>query len=199
MRNYKRHSKTFQTPRRPFEKERLDRELKLCGEFGLRAKKEIWRVQLVLAKIRKTALLLNTLDEDDPKRMLQGAALLRRMQRLGLLANNQNKLDYILSLTTEDFLKRRLQSVISQLGHARSIHHARVLIRQRHIRVGNQLVNVPSFLVRRDSEKHIGHAITSPIGGGRPGRKARSNAKVRAAKAARESAEAGSGSDGEDY
>ena len=44
---------TFSTPRRPYERERLDQELRICGEYGLRNKREIWRVQLVLAKIRK--------------------------------------------------------------------------------------------------------------------------------------------------
>jgi small subunit ribosomal protein S9e len=56
------------------------------------------------------------------------------------------------------------------LGLAKSIHHARVLIKQRHIRVGKQLVNVPSFMVRIDSQKHIDFALNSPFGGGRPGR-----------------------------
>lgn len=32
--NYRNRSKTSKTPRRPFEKERLDRELKLVGVFG---------------------------------------------------------------------------------------------------------------------------------------------------------------------
>ena len=39
----------------------------------------------------------------------------------------------------EDFLERRLQTQVFKLGLAKSIHHARVLIRQRHIRVGSQV------------------------------------------------------------
>ena len=62
-------------------------------------------------------------------------------------------------------------------GLAKSIHHARVLIRQRHIRVRKQLVNIPSFIVRLDSQKHIDFSLKSPYGGGPPGRVKRMNAK----------------------
>ena len=152
------------------------------GQFGLRGKRELWRVQLKLSQMRKAARTLLTLDEDDPRRMFEGEALLRRMMRYGVLDESKRELDYVLSLTPSDFLERRLQTLVFKLGLAKSIHHARVLIRQRHIRVGKQIVNVPSFLVRTDSQKHIDFSLSSPFGGGRPGRNRR---KREAAKAAR--------------
>uniref|UniRef100_A0A2I3RZT8 Small ribosomal subunit protein uS4 N-terminal domain-containing protein n=1 Tax=Pan troglodytes TaxID=9598 RepID=A0A2I3RZT8_PANTR len=55
--------KTYVTPRRPFEKSRLDQELKLIGEYG---------VKFTLANIRKAAWELLTLDEKDPRRLFEG-------------------------------------------------------------------------------------------------------------------------------
>merc|ERR1711902_72810 len=171
------YSKTYSTPRRPFEKERLDQELKLIGEFGLRNKREVWRVKLALAKIRKSARVLLTLEEKHPRRLFEGNALLRRLVRIGVLDESKMKLDYVLGLRIEDFLERRLQTQVFKLGLSKSIHHARVLIRQRHIRVRKQVVNIPSFVVRLESQKHIDFSLKSPFGGGRPGRVKRKNAK----------------------
>ena len=39
------------------------------------------------------------------------------------------------------------------------------------------MVNVPSFVVRLDSQKHIDFCTNSPFGGGAPGRVKRKNAK----------------------
>lgn len=63
-----------------------------------------------------------------------GNALLRRLVRIGVLDESRMKLDYVLGLKVEDFLERRLQTQVFKMGLAKSIHHARVLIRQRHIR-----------------------------------------------------------------
>ncbi|CAI2164041.1 5738_t:CDS:2 [Funneliformis geosporum] len=163
-------SKTYKVPRRPFEKERIDQELRLIGDFGLRNKREIWRVAYTLSNIRRAARELLTLDDKDPRRLFEGNALIRRLVRIGVLDETKMKLDYVLALKIEDFLERRLQTQVFKLGLAKSIHHARVLIRQRHIRVGKQIVDIPSFIVRLDSQKHIDFALTSPYGGGRPGR-----------------------------
>merc|ERR1711928_34173 len=162
---------------RPFEKARLDQELKLIGEYGLRNKREVWRIRYSLAKIRSAARELLTLEEKDQKRLFEGNALLRRLVRVGVLDETKMKLDYVLGLKIEDFLERRLQTQVFKLGLAKSIHHARVLIRQRHIRVRKQLVNVPSFIVRLDSQKHIDFSTNSPYGGGRAGRVKRQNMK----------------------
>lgn len=136
--------------------------LQLLGEYGLRCKREIWRAQLALAKVRSAARKLLTLDEKDAKRMFEGDALIRRLARYGILNEDEKRLDDVLRLTTQRFLERRLQTKVYKMNYAKSIHHARVLILQRHIRVGKQLVNAPSFMVRSESEGHIDFALHSP-------------------------------------
>lgn len=81
--------------------------------------------------------------------------MIRRLVRIGVLDETRMRLDYVLALKLEDFMERRLQTQVFKSGLAKSVHHARVLIRQRHIRVGRQIVNVPSFVVRLDSQKHV--------------------------------------------
>ena len=68
--------------------------------------------------------------------------MIRRLVRIGVLDESRMKLDYVLALKVEDFLERRLQTQVFKLGLAKSIHHARVLIRQRHIRVGSQVFSM---------------------------------------------------------
>lgn len=99
-----------------------------------------------------------------------GEALLSRMVRLGLLKESERKLDYVLGLTIAQFMERRLQTLVMKRKIAHSVHHARVLIRQKHISVGKQMVNIPSFMVRVSSEQHIQLSATSCIKTGEMGR-----------------------------
>lgn len=54
---------------------------------------------MTFAKIRKAARELLTLEENDPKRMFEGHALIQRMLRLGLLDEKEKELDFVLGLT----------------------------------------------------------------------------------------------------
>ena len=98
--------------------------------------------------MRANARMLLTLDEKSQKRIFEGNALLRRCVRLGLLEEDKRELDYVLAIKVGDIMARRLQTLVFKQNLAKSLHHARVLIRQRHIRVKSQMVNIPSFLVR---------------------------------------------------
>uniref|UniRef100_A0A8C6REM4 Small ribosomal subunit protein uS4 n=1 Tax=Nannospalax galili TaxID=1026970 RepID=A0A8C6REM4_NANGA len=138
-------------------KSRLDQELKLICEYGLRNKREVWRVKFTLAKIRKAAWELLTLDVKDPRGLFKGNALLRQLVRIGVLDEGKMKLDYILGLKSEDFLERRLQTQVFKLGLVKLIHHARVLICQRRIRVLKQVVNIRS-VIRKNAKKGQGGA-----------------------------------------
>ena len=166
-----------------FEKERIDGEVKLCGEYGLKTKREIWRTQLALSKMRKRARDLLTLDEHDERRIFEGNALMKRMFKYALLSKEkENGLDYVLAVTLHKMLERRLQTRVFKLKLAQSIHHARVLIKGRHIAVGGRIVNVPSYLVTVDNENKITLHNKSPLNGGKPGRRLRK--KNKGAKAA---------------
>ena len=157
--NYRNYSKTAKNPKRPYEKERLDSELLLIGKYGLKNKREVWRVQYVLARIRKAARELLTLDPNDPRRIFEGEALIKRMIRIGVLSKEESQLDYVLGLTTKQFLERRLQTIVFQNHYSQSIHHARTLIFQKKIAFNRGLrspiINIPSFIVRKENESKI--------------------------------------------
>ena len=159
VKNNRNNTKTSSNPKRPYEKERLDAELLLIGQYGLKNKKEVWRVQYVLSRIRKAARELLTLEENDPRRIFEGQALISRMMRIGVLSKEQNQLDYVLGLTTKQFLERRLQTVVFQSKNASSIHQARALIFQKKIAINKglrrQVINIPSFIVRKENEGNI--------------------------------------------
>lgn len=63
---------------------------------------------MTLARLRKAARELLTLDDKDPRRLFEGSALMKRMYKYGLLSEGENKLDYILGLTVHRFMDRRL-------------------------------------------------------------------------------------------
>ena len=124
----------------------------------------------MLAKIRKAARELLILPEKDPRRLFEGEALVNRMMRLGVLKEQERRLDYVLGLTVPQFLERRLATVVFKKKIAVSHHAARVMIYQKHIRVGKQLVNIPSFMVRVENDSQISIGANSALASAKVGR-----------------------------
>jgi small subunit ribosomal protein S4 len=155
----RRPRRTFTKPRSPWRSDQLAQELYLLGSYGLRNKRELWRAQTALSTIRKQARHL--LAASDIVRNREERKLLDSLQRKGLVAEGVS-LDDVLSLSIEDMLGRRLQTIIYKKGSAVSPLQARQLIVHRHVKIGERIVSVPGYQVTSDEEKHI--QLTGGIG-----------------------------------
>jgi small subunit ribosomal protein S4 len=145
----KKARKTYNRPRSPWRADQLAQELYLLGTFGLRNKRELWKAQTHLSSIRKQARTL--LAATETVRLREEKKLLDSLRRRGLIGEGAT-LDDILSLTVEDVLSRRLQSMVFKKGMAVSPLHARQLISHGHVMVGARRVTVPGFEVGSKEE-----------------------------------------------
>ncbi len=165
----KRHRKKYVTPRKPWDKVRLEREAQLLIKYGLRNKRELWRFENILRKYRRVARDLlskvNLPGREGEIARAKANAVIRKLVRIGVLEENAT-LDDILNLTVEDFLERRLQTVVYRQGLARTIKQARQLITHGHIAVDGRRVTSPSYIVERDEETKIGFYPNSPFAKG---------------------------------
>ncbi|WP_456328532.1 30S ribosomal protein S4 [Archaeoglobus sp.] len=165
----KRHRKKYVTPRKPWDKVRLEREAQLLIKYGLRNKRELWRFENILRKYRRVARDLlskvNLPGREGEIARAKANAVIRKLVRIGVLEENAT-LDDILNLTVEDFLERRLQTVVYRQGLARTIKQARQLITHGHIAVDGRRVTSPSYIVARDEETKIGFYPNSPFAKG---------------------------------
>ena len=156
----KRIRKKYKTPRQPFEKTRITHDLQLVGKYGLRNMKAVWKHQTMLGNFRGNARRLLSLDEEDRK--VGERELLGRLNRLGLIKANAT-LDNVLSLKIEDFLERRLQTMVYKSGMATTPHHARQMIVHGHIGIGEKIARSPSYLVKAADEKILTFLGNSPF------------------------------------
>ncbi|TFG00911.1 MAG: 30S ribosomal protein S4 [Promethearchaeota archaeon] len=156
----RRLKKKFKKPRHPYQKDRIMEELEFIGKYGLRNKREFWKMRSTLGRWREIARQSRTLPEDRAKEVQQ--TLIQKLIRLGILENDAT-FDDVLNLTVEDILRRRLQTQVHERGLSKTIYHARQLINHKHIQVGNKRIAAPSYLVKREEEELISFAPTSPF------------------------------------
>ncbi|PWI49648.1 30S ribosomal protein S4 [Candidatus Heimdallarchaeota archaeon B3_Heim] len=152
--------KKLEGPRHPFNKTRIEEEMQYMGRFGLRNKKEIWKAQTILRKYRSRARASLALPES--QRETERNNLVKKLFRMGIMANEEGLTDDVLSLNVEQFLKRRLQSIVHELGLANTPWQARQMICHGHIALEGRKVTAPSYHVKRGEEESITFSPSSP-------------------------------------
>ncbi len=156
--------KLYETPRRPWEKERIEEENKLLVRYGLKNKRELWKAQSILRNFRAQARRLQALIRyNDPQAKKELDELLQKLIKYGFLERGNASLDSILTLTIDNILDRRLESVVFKLGLANTPKQARQFITHGHIMVGDRVVSIPGYLVKKDEENSIKYNPFSPL------------------------------------
>lgn len=144
--------KTYHRPRRIWTIDQLNAELYILGTYGLRNKRELWKAQSEIARIRNQARALLAIPTE--VRRDNELRLLSFLNRLGLV-NESATLDDVLNLKIEDILERRLQTIVMRKIMSKSAIEARQIVSHRHVSVGSRTVNLPGYIVRKDEEQNI--------------------------------------------
>lgn len=155
--------KTYDTPRHPWEAERIAQEVELVKTFGLRNKRELWRVQSILRQYRRVSRgLLAARSRGEVQVEVEAKVILNRLVRDGVLGEDAD-LDAILSLKINDLLERRLQTQVYRQGLANSMRQARQFITHGHIEISERKVTIPGYFVKRGEEMTIEYYNGSPL------------------------------------
>lgn len=142
-------SKKYAKPLRPWDKTRIEAEKKLKQNYGLRRKKEIWRIESILRNYRRQARNLAAKRDKEKEKIL-----IDKLIKIGMLNPNAS-LDNILGLTDENILERRLQTLVLKKGLAKTIRQSRQLIVHGHIAIDGKRVKWPGMLVLASEENKI--------------------------------------------
>jgi small subunit ribosomal protein S4 len=146
--------KKFKRPLKIWDKTNIEREKTLVQAFGLKNKREIWKMETTLSKKRYSARSLLALPLEE--RMQREQELLKSLARLGVL-DEKASLDDVLTLTVESLLERRLQTIVWRKGLANTAKQARQFITHGHIAIGGRRATAPGHMVTAEEEKKLGY------------------------------------------
>lgn len=142
----KRKKNKFVRPRKLYEKARISEENALKKRYALKNKREIWKTLAKITYLRHRAMELAKSSKEEQE------VFLRKIKALGFKAE---VLADILNLKIENFLERRLPTIVFKNGLSSSIKHARQMVVHKKILVDGSVANIPSFIVSVYNEDKI--------------------------------------------
>ena len=155
----KKLKKRYSSPSHPWQKSRIDEEKELTKNYGFKNKKEIWKMNSLLAKFKSQAKQLSADTSEQAKKETQ--QLFQKLKSLGLL--EEESYDAVLEITLEQLVQRRLQSLLVARRLARSPRQARQFISHGHVLVNGKVITSPSHLIRVEEENTVGFKETSSL------------------------------------
>ena len=148
--------RVWQKPKRPLNYDLIMDELKILGTFGLKTKRELWKTQTELSRVRLQARSLLALRQDERER--KEPILMQSLSKIGLV-NEDSTLDDVLNLQVTDLLSRRLQTIAQRKLYFKTPYQARQAIVHGHIMIGDSVVTIPSYVVKTEEEAKV-HLIS---------------------------------------
>jgi len=144
--------RVWQKPKRPLNYDLIMDELKTLGTFGLKTKRELWKTQTELSRVRLQARSLLALRQDERER--KEPILMQSLSKIGLV-NEDSTLDDVLNLQVTDLLSRRLQTIAQRKLYFKTPYQARQAIVHGHIMIGDSVVTIPSYVVKTEEEAKV--------------------------------------------
>ncbi len=144
--------KKYQTPSHPWQGERIKEEKIMLMTYGLKNKKELWKMGSRISKFKQQAK--NLIGMHGEQAEIEKKQFLDKLAKLKLIVAGAH-LDHVLELTTKDILERRLQTIVYRKGLAKSAKQARQFIVHGHIFINDKKVNIPSYLINAEEESLI--------------------------------------------
>ena len=144
--------RVWKKPKRPLNYDLMMDELKILGTFGLKTKRELWKTQTELSRVRLHARSLLALRQEDRKR--KEPILIQSLSKIGLVDQNST-LDDVLNLQVTDLLSRRLQTIVQKKLYFKTPYQARQAIVHGHVMIGDSVVTIPSYIVKTEEETKI--------------------------------------------
>jgi len=144
--------RVWKKPKRPLNYDLMMDELKTLGTFGLKTKRELWKTQTELSRVRLHARSLLALRQEIRER--KEPILIQSLSKIGLVDQNST-LDDVLNLQVTDLLSRRLQTIAQRKLYFKTPYQARQAIVHGHIMIGDSVVTIPSYIVKTEEEAKI--------------------------------------------
>jgi len=152
--------KKYAKPSHPWQKARIEAEKELKNEYGVKNKRELWKMDSLVRGFHRQVKRYVASSTDQSKK--EKGTLLIKLRRLGLIKES-GQIDDVLGLGVKDIMERRLQTLVHRKNLAKTVKQSRQFIVHGHISIGGRTITSPSKIVSVNEESIINFSPLSTL------------------------------------